>query len=212
MSYAPYPFQHTTYNWDGAVTAQRGNLNRCWLISFNGHYGDVAESLIPLVKAEWNWQAPDSQNRLGGILFEVAGSPDTAVRFSSKTADMEFTIGDLLRTKVICRHIGQRYSNVDVTAMFDGYDPGLDRPQDSQMLTEIIGHPRRLILGTGLSRADPPLVLYRLGMGAAGRQRRSRRLSGASDGHEERRSTLPGCDLHVSCDFFGKRRNDGRCD
>ena len=55
MSYAPYPFQHTTYNWDGAVTAQRGNLNRCWLISFNGHYGDVAESLIPLVKAEWNW-------------------------------------------------------------------------------------------------------------------------------------------------------------
>ena len=48
MSYAPYPFQHTTYNWDGAVTAQRGNLNRCWLISFNGHYGDVAESLIPL--------------------------------------------------------------------------------------------------------------------------------------------------------------------
>ena len=58
---------------------------------------------------------------------------------------MEFTIGDLLKTKVIRRHIGQRYSNVDVTAMFDGYDPGLDRPQDSQMLTEIIGHPRRLI-------------------------------------------------------------------
>ena len=146
MSYAPYPFQHTTYNWDGAVTAQRGNLNRCWLISFNGHYGDVAESLIPLAKAEWNWQEPDSQNRLGGILFEVAGSPDTAVRFSSKTAEMEFTIGDLLKTKVIRRHIGQRYSNVDVTAMFDGYDPELDQPQDSQMLTEIIGHPRWLIL------------------------------------------------------------------
>ena len=146
MPYAPYPFQHTTYNWNGAVTAQRGSLERCWLISFNGHYGDSAESLLPLDKPQWHWQEPDSQVRLGGILFEVAGSRDTAVRFSSRTAEMEFTIGSLLQTKVISRHIGQRYSNVDVTAMFDGYDPGLDQPQDLPMLTEIIGQPRRMIL------------------------------------------------------------------
>ena len=146
MSYAPYPFQHATYNWDGAVTAQRGALNRCWLIAFNGHYGDVAETLIPLAEPAWNWQPPDSQNRLGGILFEVAGSPDTAVRFSSRTADLEFTIGALLQTRVISRHIGQRYSNVDLTATLDGHDPQLDQPQDSQLLTEIIGRPRRLIL------------------------------------------------------------------
>ena len=146
MSYAPYPFQHAIYNWDGAVTAQRGALNRCWLISFNGHYGDVAETLIPLAEPAWNWQAADSQNRLGGILFEVAGSPDTAVRFSSRTADLEFTIGALLQARVISRHIGQRYSNVDLTATFDGHDPQLDQPQDAQLLTEIIGRPRRLIL------------------------------------------------------------------
>ena len=146
MPYAPYPFQHATYNWDGAVTAQRGSINRCWLITFNGHYGDVAETVVPLEKAAWNWQAPDSQNRLGGILFEVAGSADTVIRFSSRTADMEFTIGALLQKKVVSRHLGQRYSNVDLTAMFDGYDPQLDQPQDSQLLAEIIGHPRRLIL------------------------------------------------------------------
>ena len=146
MSYAPYPFQHATCNWDGAVTAQRGTVNRCWLISFNGHYGDVAETLIPLAEPAWNWQAPDSQNRLGGILFEVAGSPDTAVRFSSRTADLEFTIGALLQARVISRHLGQRYSNVDLTAMFDGYDPQLDQPQDAQLLTEVIGRPRRMIL------------------------------------------------------------------
>ena len=146
MPYAPYPFQHATYNWDGAVTAQRGTVGRCWLITFNGHYGDVAETLVPLEKPAWNWQAPDSQNRLGGILFEVAGAADTVVRFSSRTADIEFTIGALLQTRVITRHIGQRYSNVDLTAMFDGHDPQLDQPQDSRLLTEIIGHPRRLIL------------------------------------------------------------------
>ena len=145
MSYAPYPFQHATCNWDGAVTAQRGTLNRCWLIAFNGHYGDVAETLVPLAEPAWNWQAADSQNRLGGILFEVAGSPDTAVRFSSRTADLEFTIGELLQTRVISRHVGQRYSNVDLTATFDGHDPQLDQPQDAQMLAEIVGRPRRLI-------------------------------------------------------------------
>ena len=146
MSYAPYPFQHATYNWDGAVTAQRGTIDRCSLITFNGHYGDVAETLVPLATPAWNWQAQDSQNRLGGILFEVSGSADTVVRFSSRTADLEFTIGALLQTRVITRHLGQRYSNVDLTAVFDGYDPQLDQPQDSQLLTEIIGHPRRLIL------------------------------------------------------------------
>ena len=56
MPYAPYPFQHTTYNWNynwnGAVTAQRGSIDRCSLISFNGHYGDSAESLLPLDKPQ----------------------------------------------------------------------------------------------------------------------------------------------------------------
>ena len=146
MSYAPYPFHHPRYNWDGEVKAVDGRINMCGLIQFGGDYGDAAESLIPLDKPEWHWHEPDNRNRLGGILFEVKGSSQTVVRFLTGTIDIEFTIGELLARKVIRRHIGQRYSNVDVTVMFDGYYPGLDQPENVQTVEEIIGHPRKLVL------------------------------------------------------------------
>ena len=147
MPYAPYPFQHATYNWDGAVTAQRGTMDRCWLITFNGHYGDVAETLVPLEKARVEL-AGTGQSKPSRRHF-VGGSPALPTRSSDSPPGLrtlEFTIGALLQKKVISRHIGQRYSNVDLTAMFDGHDPQLDQPQDSRLLTEIVGRPRRLIL------------------------------------------------------------------
>ena len=146
MSYAQYPFHHVSYNWNGEVKADNGRVNRCMLIVFGGDYGDVAESLMPLEKSAWHWHEPDNRSRMGGILFEVAGTSETAIRFLSRTIDIDFTIGELQASKVIRRHIGQRYSNVDVTVMFDGYNPALDQPENVQTVEEIIGHKRTLLL------------------------------------------------------------------
>lgn len=146
MSYAQYPFHHPSYDWDGEVKAEYGRINICRLIQFGGDYGDAAESLILLERPEWHWHEPDNRNRMGGILFEVEGSPKTVVRFLTRTIDVEFTISELQASKVIRRHIGQRYSNVDVTVMFDGYHPGLDQPENVRTVEEIIGHRRKLIL------------------------------------------------------------------
>ncbi len=48
MQYAPYPWQHAGYAWDGGISAEQGTIRRSWLIDFSGHYGDVRETLVEL--------------------------------------------------------------------------------------------------------------------------------------------------------------------
>ena len=145
MQYAPYPWQHAAYAWDGGISAQGGAIRRSWIIDFSGYYGDVRETLVELDKPQWSWEPPTAQNRLGGILFELDGDSRSRVRFSTRSIEFEFTVGELADRGVIRRHLGQRYSNVDVTVVRDGFDPLLDQDRELETMTHADGRLRRLV-------------------------------------------------------------------
>ena len=145
MLYGNYPFQHANYCWDGGVSIENGSITRCSLIEFNGYAGPGRESYIDLSTPSWHWQGDNSNNRLGGIILRLQGSPDSKLYFSSRTADLSFTIRELLEKKMIQRHVGSRFSNVDLTAMFDGYDSELDHESDIQAMVQSDGRYRKLL-------------------------------------------------------------------
>ena len=145
MQYAPYPWQHAAYAWDGGLSAEGGAIRRSWIIDFSGYYGDVRETLVELDKPQWSWEPPTAQNRLGGILFELEGDARTQVRFSTRSIEFEFTAGELMEHGVIRKHLGQRYSNVDVTVVRDGFDPLLDQNRELEVMTRADGRLRRLV-------------------------------------------------------------------
>ena len=151
MQYAPYPWQHAGYTWDGGITVEKGAIRRCWLVDFSGYYGDVRETLVELDKPHWNWEPPTTQNRLGGILFELDGDAQSRIKFSTKAIEFEFTVGELLDHGVIRKHLGQPYSNVDVTVIQDGFDPLLDQASELQAMTKADGRLRRLIHATDIT-------------------------------------------------------------
>ena len=145
MQYAPYPWQHAGYTWDGGISADQGAIRRSWRIDFSGYYGDVRETLVELDRPQWNWEPPTAQNRLGGILFELEGDARSRVRFATKSIEFEFTVGELIDRGVIRKHLGQPYSNVDVTVIQDGFDPLLDQAWELEAMTKADGRLRRLI-------------------------------------------------------------------
>ena len=145
MQYAPYPWQHAGYTWDGGISADKGAIRRSWRIDFSGYYGDVRETLVELDRPQWNWEPPTAQNRLGGILFELEGDARSRVRFSTKSIEFEFTVGELIDRGVIRKHLGQPYSNVDVTVIQDGFDPLLDQAWELEAMTKTDGRLRRLL-------------------------------------------------------------------
>ena len=150
MQYAPYPWEHVSYSWDGGIRAEKGELGRCWLIDFSGYYGDVRENLVELEKPQWNWDPPTIQNRLGGVMFELHGDARTKLRFSTKAIDFAFTLGELIDQGVIRKHLGQPYSNADVTVIQDGFDPLLDQNRGLTEMTRADGLLRRLIHASDL--------------------------------------------------------------
>ncbi len=145
MQYAPYPWQHAGYAWDGAIGVDRGAIRRCWRIDFSGYYGDVRETLVALETPQWDWEPPTAQNRLGGILFELEGDARSRVRFITRSIVFEFSVGELIDRGVIRRHLGQPYSNVDVTVIRDGFDPLLDQDQELEAMTRADGRLRRMV-------------------------------------------------------------------
>ena len=151
MQYAPYPWQHAAYAWDGGLSAKGGAIRRSWIIDFSGYYGDVRETLVELGRPQWNWEPPTAQNRLGGILFELEGDARTQVRFSTRSIAFEFTVGELKDRGVIRRHLGPPYSNVDVTVLRDGFDPLLDQDRDLEAMTKADGRLRRLVHAADLA-------------------------------------------------------------
>ena len=151
MQYAPYPWHHAGYTWDGGITVEKGAIRRCWLVDFSGYYGDVRETLVELQKPQWNWEPPTTQNRLGGIMFELDGDAQSRIRFSTKAIEFDFTVGELLDHGVIRKHLGQPYSNVDVTVIQDGFDPLLDQASELEAMTKADGRLRRLIHATDIT-------------------------------------------------------------
>ena len=139
MQYMPYPFQHSEYCWDGAARVQDGNIAKCWYIDFNGHYGDTKENLTQLVEPKWYWQNTYTQNRMGGVVLEVEGEHNSLVEIITRSAGLRFTLGELLQQRLIKKHVGPRYSNINITAFFDDEDPNLDTAKDMEALTAVDG-------------------------------------------------------------------------
>ena len=151
MQYAPYPWHHVGHTWDGGIRVEKGEIRRSWLIDFSGNYGDVRETLVELEKPQWNWEPPTTQNRLGGIMFEFDGDAQSRIGFSTKAIEFEFTVGELIDNGVIRKHVGQPYSNVDVTVIQDGFDPLLDQAWELKAMTKADGRLRRLIHATDIT-------------------------------------------------------------
>ena len=142
--YAPYPWQHREYCWDGAASVSRGRIVRSWSIFFKGSYGDNREELIPLTEPRWYWQQDTVQIWQGGVVLEIEGDMDCEVELATATAEMRFTLQRLRKERFIRTHVGPRDSNVDVEAFFDDDDPNLDGPKDLQQLTAVDGRSRSL--------------------------------------------------------------------
>ena len=145
MFYAQQPFHHIDYCWDGQVRVENGQLIHCSRIEFGGAFGPCKERLIPLDKPSWHWHASRANDHLGGVVFEVKGGLETVVHLSTRTIDMEFSIKELLEKKLIRQHVGSPYNCVSVTALFDDYDPNLDREEDIAAMIETDGRWRKLI-------------------------------------------------------------------
>ena len=143
--YAPYPWQHKEYRWDGAASVHGGKILRSWYIAFKGSYGDNREELWPLAEPRWYWQHDTAQFRQGGVVLEIEGDSDCEVELFTTTATMRFPLHRLQKERLIKIHVGPRYSNVDVLAYFDGDDPNLDGPQDLRELTAVDGMARNLV-------------------------------------------------------------------
>ena len=130
MMYAQQPFHHEDYCWDGGVFVTGGRVVRCSLLRLHGPATPCWEKEIPLDKPFWHWHADSARYRFGGVLFEVEGGPEAVVEVRTKAATLRFSIAEITASRQIRRHVGFRYSNVDLTAMLDGHDPNLDTPEE----------------------------------------------------------------------------------
>ena len=125
MFYAQYGFHHADYCWDGGVAAADGRIVNCALIAYDGisgRFGPSHERLVQLKEPRWRWRSQHAGYRLGGALFEVEGNPQTVVRIRTRTADLDFTLSELIEKRHILKHVGGRYSNVNLEVSFDGED------------------------------------------------------------------------------------------
>lgn len=147
MNYPSYAFQHHEYRWDGGARVHGGTITRCWQLDFSGSYGDIREDLVLLPRPAWHWENHYSQNRMGGALLEIQGDMASRVEVTTRTVSLSFSLAELRQERLIRVHVGPKYSNVDITACFDGYDQNLDKPEDLQELTAVDGHWRRLVEG-----------------------------------------------------------------
>lgn len=146
--YAPYPWQHKEYCWDGAASVRGGRIVQSWSIYFKGSYGDNREELIPLTEPRWYWQQDTVQFRQGGVVLEIEGDIDCEVELFTATEGMRFTIGTLQKERLLKTHVGPRFSNVDIFAFFDDDDPNLDNQDDLQQLIAADGRMRSLVDAT----------------------------------------------------------------
>lgn len=143
--YDPCTFHHVNYCWDGEARVDNGRILECSLIEFEGLWGPQSERFVPLNKPCWHWHPKNNYNRLAGILLHIQGNSDTVLHFCTRTTDMSFRVADLIEKKVIHQHVGSRYGRTNITALFDSYDPNLDRPEDVTAMVEADGRWRKLI-------------------------------------------------------------------
>lgn len=145
MFYAAQPWHHENYPMDGGLSIENGHIRNPELIEFWGGFGACCERMIPLAKPRWRRQCARANKRLGGVRFVVEGDADTVVRFSTRTIDFTFTLGEILAGKEIRHHIGERESCMDVVALLDGYDPNLDSAEDIAAMAAAKGRWCRLL-------------------------------------------------------------------
>ena len=142
MFYAQHYFHHADYCWDGGVSADGGRIGSCALIVYDGicgRFGPSVDRLAPLDEPRWRWNAQHVNNRLGGVVFDVEGTPETVVHIRTRTADLDFSIGELIEERHIRKHVGSRYSNVNLEVSFDGEDFRNWREQDLAVVSEQTG-------------------------------------------------------------------------
>ena len=144
MFYAPYPWQHQEYCWDGAATVRGGRIVRSWSMHVRASYGDQRIELAPLTEPRWYWQQDTVQNRMGGVVLEIEGDLNSELEVVTRSASMRFTLRRLRRERIITTHVGARYSNVNLSAFFDDDDPNLDDARDLRQLTAADGRWRDL--------------------------------------------------------------------
>ena len=145
MMYAQQPFHHEDYCWDGGVFVTGGRVVRCSLLRLHGPATPCWEKQIPLDRPFWHWHAESARYRFGGVLFEVEGGPEAVVEVRTKAATLRFSIGEITASRQVSRHVGFRYSNVDLTAMLDGHDPNLDTPEEIAAMTRSDGNWRNFM-------------------------------------------------------------------
>ena len=144
MFYAPYPWQHQEYCWDGAARVRGGSIVRSWYMHVRASYGDQRIQLAPLDEPRWYWQQDTVQNRMGGVVLEIEGDLNSELEIVTRTASLRFTLRRLRRERIITKHVGAHYSNVDLSAFFDDDDPNLDDARDLRQLTAADGRWRDL--------------------------------------------------------------------
>ena len=145
MMYAQQPFHHEDYCWDGGVFVTGGRVVRCSLLRLHGPATPCWEKQIPLDRPFWHWHADSARYRFGGVLFEVEGGPEAVVEVRTKAATLRFSIAEITASRQISRHVGFRYSNVDLTAILDGHDPNLDTPEEIAAMTRSDGNWRNFM-------------------------------------------------------------------
>lgn len=142
MFYAAHQFHHADYVWDGGVTADQGRVGKCALIHYDGicgRFGPSKDRLVPLPEPRWRWFVRHTNYRLGGVVFEIEGTPKTVVHVHTRTADLDFTIGELLEERYLVEHVGPRYNHVNLEVSFDGEDFRNWRPDELAARSERTG-------------------------------------------------------------------------
>ena len=150
-SYDPHPFYHADHGWDGGVLIDEGRILESSLIRFEGLWGPQKETFIPLKRPIWHWQPRNNGERFGGVLLLVEGTSRTRLHFDTRSARFDFTVGDLIGSKVIRHHVGPRYGRANVTVLFDGHDPLLDQPEEIAAMTAADGRWRILLHARDMS-------------------------------------------------------------
>ena len=104
---------------------------------------------------------------MGGVVLEVEGDLNSELEIVTRTASLRFTLRRLRRERIIAKHVGAHYSNVDLSAFFDDDDPNLDDERDLRQLTAADGRWRGLAEARSFRGPVHRLLPDRLGVGAS---------------------------------------------
>jgi len=115
-----------TFNWDGNIKIDKGELLSIYRINYypwgGDRFGPSKEKLTRLSKPEWKSELlPNSGDGLGGIRFTVIGDKSTEISLNFSHIKIKFTLSELYDKEQFEYHVGGKYSGQDVN-IFLGAD------------------------------------------------------------------------------------------